>query len=262
MKEADRPNPIVDPALGRVPGIAHGFFTREGGVSSGLYASLNCGINSGDEREAVLTNRARVATALGVSPDRLISPHQVHGATVAVASEPWAPGDGPEADAIVTKERGLAIGVGTADCAPVLFSDPAAGIVGAAHAGWGGAFKGVLEATIAAMVTLGAKPDRIVASVGPAIAQSNYETGPEFRARFIADDTENERFFKPSDKARHHLFDLTGYVAHRLAGLGLDRYDVVPADTYGDEARFFSFRRTTHRGDSDYGRMISAIVLT
>lgn len=248
-------------ALAALPGIRHGYFTRRGGVSSGPYASLNCGVASGDSPPLVLNNRARVATRLGVRRERLVTPHQVHGAVVVTATEPWEPGRGPEADGIVTKVRGLAIGVGTADCAPVLFADAEAGVIGAAHAGWGGAFKGVLEATLDTMLELGAKKTRIVAAIGPTIAQVCYEVGPEFLQRFLSVDLNNSRYFRPSGKEGHAMFDLPGYVAGRLERLGLASVSGLGLDTYADEDRFFSFRRSTHRGENDYGRMISAINL-
>jgi len=257
----DLPTPIVDRAFAAQPGIAHGFFSREGGVSSGVYSSLNCGVGSGDNRDAVLENRRRVAEALGVEPDCLLSPYQVHGATVVVAEEPWAPGEGPEADGIVTTKKGLAIGIGTADCAPVLFADAEAGVVGAAHAGWGGAIRGVLDETVEEMIRQGARRQQIVAAIGPAIAQASYEVGAEFRERFEADDPVNAYFFADSDRPDHYRFDLVGYVAKRLERIGLDAIATIGLDTYADEERFFSFRRTTHRGESDYGRMISAIAL-
>ncbi|MCW5718571.1 MAG: peptidoglycan editing factor PgeF [Bauldia sp.] len=252
---------ITAPTLASLPGIRHGFFTRRGGVSAGLYASLNCGVGSGDARPLVLNNRARVASSLRVRRERLLSPYQVHGAAVAIATEPWEPGKGPEADGIVTKERGLAVGVGTADCAPVLFADAEGGVVGAAHAGWGGAFKGVLEATLDRMLELGAKKTRIVAVIGPTIAQASYEVGPEFVQRFLAVDLNNARYFRPSAKEGHAMFDLPAYAAGRLERLGLASVAGLGLDTYADEERFFSFRRSTHRGEKEYGRMISAIAL-
>ena len=240
-------------------GIVHGFFTRRGGTSDGMFSSLNCGIGSGDAREKVLANRETAAAALGLSASRLATPYQVHGADIVMATEPWTPGEGPEADGIVTATPGLAIGVGTADCAPVLFADPGAGVVGAAHAGWGGAIKGVLEATVVAMVALGAEIGRISAAIGPAIAQPSYEVGPEFRERFLVDDAANAAFFSAGREGRSH-FDLVGYVDGRLRRLGLASVSAMPQhDTYADEDRFFSFRRATHRGEPDYGRMISII---
>lgn len=257
----DRSEPLIDPNLRALSGVTHGFFTRQGGVSGGIYADLNCGIGSNDDRKAVLANRARVATALGVAPARLVSPVQVHGANVATVTAAWVSGDGPIADAAVTRERGLAIGVGTADCAPILFADSEAGVIGAAHAGWGGAIKGIVEATISAMGALGARNNRIVAAIGPAIGQESYEVGPEFQERFIVDDPRNMRFFIASDRPDHHRFDLAGYVRSRLDNLGLAIVSRIAGDTYVDESKYFSFRRATHRGENDYGRMISAIAL-
>ena len=257
----DGPEQHIDPNLAALSGVTHGFFTRRGGVSGGVYASLNCGIGSGDERTATLTNRARVAAALGVTPTHLLSPVQVHSADVATVTEAWVPGEGPIADAVVTRERGFAIGVGTADCAPILFADSEAGVIGAAHAGWSGGIKGIVEATITAMGVLGARNDRIVAAIGPAIGQDSYEVGPEFRERFIVDEPDNGRFFVLSDRPDHHRFDLSEYVRSRLDKLELAATNRLAGDTYSDESRFFSFRRATHRGENDYGRMISAIAL-
>ena len=259
--KADTPERLVDESLACLPGVVHGFFTRRGGVSGGVFASLNCGVGSGDDRGAILANRARVAESLGVTAENLASPYQVHGADVAIVTEAWAPGEGPNADAVVTATPGIAIGIGTADCAPILFADPEARVIGAAHAGWGGAIKGVLEATAVAMATLGARPDRTFVAIGPAIAQASYEVGPEFRDRFLADDAATDRFFVASNRPDHFRFDLTGYIRSRLEKLGLAAVADLGLDTYRDEERFFSFRRTTHRGEADYGRMISAIAL-
>ncbi len=259
---ASGPERIADPLLAALPGVVHGFFTRRGGISEGVYASLNCGIGSGDRHEHVLANRAEVAAALGIAGTHLATPYQMHGADIVVAGKTWRPGEGPEADGVVTRTAGLAIGVGTADCAPVLFAEPEAGVVGAAHAGWGGAIKGVLEATVGAMTALGGRPDRITAVIGPAIAQRSYEVGPEFRDRFLADSPDNERFFVPSDRAGHYRFDLVGHLTARLHGIGVGVISAMGgADTYSDEERFFSYRRTTHRGETAYGRQISAIAL-
>ncbi len=257
----DHPEHLADPRLAALPSVMHGFFTRRGGVSEGVYASLNCGISSGDDRDRILANRSRVAATLGVAATHLASPHQVHGADVAIITEPWPPGEGPDADAVVTNTIGLAVAVGTADCAPVLFADAEARIVAAAHAGWGGALKGVLEATVVAMTTLGANPRNITAAIGPAIAKRSYEVGPEFRARFLANDEDTARFFIAADRPDHFFFDLTAFVWTRLELLGLGAVTALGLDTYADEERFFSFRRTTHRGEKDYGRMISAIAL-
>jgi len=247
--------------LADLPGIAHGFFTREGGVSEGLYASLNVGLGSADARDKVLENRGRVATALGVAADALALPYQIHSPDVAVVEEAWAPGEGPKADAVVTAHAGVAVGVATADCGPILFADASARVVGAAHAGWQGAFKGVIEATVAAMEGLGARRSGIVAVLGPTISAAAYEVGPEFVARFVERDPAWARFFSASAKPGHAMFDLPAFVALRLAEAGVARRGDLGLCTYADEARFFSYRRTTHRREPDYGRLVSAIAL-
>ena len=252
---------ITADALSALPGIRHGFFTRQGGVSNGIYASLNCGVGSNDERAHVQENRARVAAELGVAADRLATPYQIHSPDVVVVDEVWATGEGPKADAVVTNCPGIAIGVGTADCGPVLFADSEAGVVGAAHAGWKGAFTGVLEATIAAMEGLGARRERIVAVLGPTISKSAYEVGPEFRARFLEAAEANAAFFTPSARADHHQFDLPAFIGSRLRAAGLGTVDDLALCTYADPARFFSYRRTTHAGEPDYGRLLHAITL-
>jgi YfiH family protein len=243
-------------------GIRHGFFTREGGHSSGLYASLNCGLGSGDDKTLVRRNRALVADRLGVAADRLLTVWQCHSADAMTVSAPWETDKPPEADAMVTATPGLAIGVLTADCTPVLFADPQARVVGAAHAGWKGALSGILEATLAAMEQLGAARDRVAAVIGPTISQANYETGPEFIDQFLKRDMASRRFFTPSERANHNQFDLPGYVAHRLTAAGCGAVNDLKLCTYAEEAQFFSFRRTTHRREADYGRQISAIALT
>lgn len=252
---------IEAPALGAIPGLAHGFFTREGGVSTGVYGSLNVGLGSADDRDAVLENRARVAARLGVPPTGLAMPYQIHSPDVVTVRDSWGPGLGPKADAVVTAEPGVAVGVSTADCGPILFADGAARVVGAAHAGWKGAFGGVIEATLAAMNALGARTDRVVAVLGPTISAAAYEVGPEFVDRFLAADPANDRFFAPSDRSGHAMFDLPGYILSRLAAAGVGRAESLGQCTYGDEARFFSFRRMTHRGEPDYGRLVSAIAI-
>ena len=239
----------------------HGFFTREGGVSKGIYASLNCGYGSNDKREAVHENRRRVATALHGIEAKLISVHQVHSPRCVYVDEPWAPGEGPEADAMVTDRAGIALGILTADCAPVLFADKQARIVGAAHAGWKGAFSGVLEATIAEMEKRGAARNRIVAAIGPCISRHAYEVGPEFHANFMDADPANAEWFQPSEREAHYMFDLPGYVEARLHRADLASVAVTGHCTYQEEKRFFSYRRTTHRQEADYGRQISAILL-
>ncbi|MFD2185079.1 peptidoglycan editing factor PgeF [Rhodoplanes azumiensis] len=247
-------------SLSALPGIKHAFFTREGGVSEGLYASLNAGFGSGDDQDRVTENRARMAAAVGVAPDRLLSAIQIHSADVIVAETPWTAAERPKRDAIVTRTPGLAIGASTADCGPVLFADPEARVVGAAHAGWRGALAGVTDSTIAAMETLGASRDRIVAAIGPMIRQRNYEIGPEVKALFVAQDPAHARFFAPGAGDRERL-DLAGYIAARLAAAGLRHIEDLDVCTYADEARFYSFRRATHRGEPDYGRHVNAIVL-
>ncbi|MBB5752011.1 peptidoglycan editing factor PgeF [Prosthecomicrobium pneumaticum] len=252
---------LTSDALAALPGVTHGFFTRRGGVSDGLYASLNCGLGSADDRESVIANRARVLAVLGLPPGRLATPHQIHSADVAVVETVWAPGEGPKADAVVTARPGVAIGVGTADCGPLLFADAEARVVGAAHAGWKGAFSGVIEATVEAMEELGAQRARIVAALGPTISRPAYEVGPEFRVRFLEADTANERFFSPAGRTDRHLFDLPAYIGARLLAAGLGRVEDLRLCTYGDPERFFSYRRATHEGEPDYGRLLSAIAL-
>ncbi|HEX5455205.1 MAG TPA: peptidoglycan editing factor PgeF [Stellaceae bacterium] len=242
--------------------VRHAFFTRQGGVSEGLYASLNCGFGSGDDPQRVERNRAIAAGRLGVAPDRLVSCHQVHGTRVMTVERPWRREDNPRADGMVTTVPGLALGVLAADCAPVLFADSAAGVIGAAHGGWRGALAGVMEATVAAMAALGARPERIRAGIGPCIAQASYEVGPEFAAAFAGADRDSGGFFRPAPRDGHHLFDLPGYIAHRLGRLGLGAVARTPHDTAAEEALFFSYRRACHRGESDYGRGLAAVALT
>jgi len=242
-----------------LPGVAHAFFTREGGVSKGVYASLNGGVGSADAAEAVRENRARMAAALGLPAERLLVPFQVHSPDVATVSTPWAPQERPRCDGIVTATPGLALGVTGADCGMILFADPASRVIGAAHAGWKGARDGVVEATVAAMVALGARPARVVAALGPCIAQSSYEVGPEFVEAFAVD-PEAGRYFIASRNAGRAMFDLPGYIGLRAARAGVEFAD-LGLDTYADEARFFSYRRRTHRGETDYGRLVSAIAL-
>ena len=249
----------------KAPGIAHGFFDREGGVSTGIYESLNCGPGSKDAPEAVAENRRRVATALipGNEPPQLVSLNQVHSAIVH-ALPAWGAEDGKrlEGDAMVTATPGLALGILTADCAPVLLADPRARVIGAAHAGWKGALGGVLEATLEAMEKLGAQRMRIQAVIGPCISQDAYEVGWDFRDRFLELGLKHRRFFVPSDKEGHYRFDLPGYTAHRLTAAGAGSVESLGVCTYPPENGYFSFRRTTHAGEPDYGRQISAIVLT
>ena len=241
--------------------LAHGFFTREGGVSCGIYASLNCGFGSGDERAAVAENRSRAAARLNLAASGLRTVHQVHGrSVVTVESQEWSPTAAPKADAMVTRLPGVALGILTADCAPVLLADPGARVIGAAHAGWRGALDGVIEATVTAMAELGAQAGAIRAAVGPCIAQPSYEVGTDFPAPFLKQDEVNVRFFSPGRNGRHQ-FDLAGYVATRLAAAGVGTVQVMRVDTYAEPDLCFSYRRATHRGEPDYGRQLSAIAL-
>jgi len=244
-----------------LPGVAHAFFTRRGGVSAAVYASLNGGVGSRDAPEAVAENRKRMAAALGLPADRLAVPYQVHSADAIAISGPWAPDARPRCDGLVTATPGLALGVTGADCGMILFADPAARVVGAAHAGWKGALTGVVEATVAAMTRLGARPEAIVAALGPCIAQESYEVGPEFVAAFADAGEAPERFFVASRRPGHSMFDLKAYIAERAARAGVGRFEDMGLDTYADDARFFSYRRTTHRREPDYGRLVSAIAL-
>lgn len=245
--------------------LRHGFFTREGGVSGGIYASLNCGAGSGDDPRHVTENRRRVAERLAGGAVPLCSLYQVHGPAVVHVTAPWDAAGRPQADAMVTDRPGIILGILTADCTPVLFADADAGVVGAAHAGWKGALGGVVAATVAAMERLGAARARITAAIGPTIAQGSYEVSAEFRSAFTATDPAFARFFAPAarDAARetHAQFDLPGFVRHRLLAEGLGAIDDLGLDTYADATRFFSFRRTTHRAEADYGRQISAIMI-
>jgi polyphenol oxidase len=242
--------------------VPHGFFTRRGGVSSGPFASLNCALSGKDSRDNVLENRARAARAIDVDPARLVGIHQVHGADVTHVTEPWTPGNGPRADAMVTDRPGIALGIVTGDCAPVLFADPHAGVVGAAHAGWRGALSGVVEATITAMERLGAARERIRAALGPMIRQPNYEVGSDLMDRYAAEDPSSRAFFVPASRPDHALFDLPGYIAERLHRAGIRHVGDVGLCTYADPSLFFSYRRATHRAESDYGRHVNAIALT
>lgn len=255
------PTPVHSPALAALPGIRHAFFTREGGVSAGIYASLNGGRGSKDDPAAVTENRRRMAAYLGVEEARFAAAHQVHSARAVITDAAWPLGQAPEADGVVTATPGLAVAVSIADCGPILFADPVARVVGAAHAGWKGALTGVLAATVEAMESLGASRGRITATLGPCIRQPSYEVGEEFLARFRAEDASFERFFAPAPRQGHALFDLGGFVMMRLQELGLAQASDLGLDTYPDEARFFSYRRTTHRGEPDYGRLMAAITL-
>ncbi|TIW80454.1 MAG: peptidoglycan editing factor PgeF [Mesorhizobium sp.] len=259
MLNQTRPDPVRSPLLEKAQGMRHGYFTRIGGVSDGIYRGLNIGTGSSDDQTLVAENRRRVADWMGVPADHLLTAHQIHSPDVVVAREPFA-GPRPKADAIVTNRPGIAIGASTADCGPVLFADDEARVIGAAHAGWKGAFTGVLENTVAAMEGLGARRDRIVAVLGPSIGPDNYEVGPEFVARFVEADAGNERYFSPSRTVGHSMFDLNQYTVDRLRKAGVTA-EGLGRCTYAEEDLFYSYRRTTHRKEADYGRQVSAIVL-
>jgi YfiH family protein len=241
--------------------IRHAFFTRRGGVSGGLFASLNCGFGSRDAPGNVERNRAIASAQVGIAPERLVSCHQIHGTTAITVNEPWRREENPRADGMVTAVPGIALGVLAADCAPVLFADPDARVIGAAHGGWRGALAGVVEATVAAMSALGARPDRIRAGIGPCIAQASYEVGSDFRDAFSTADRDNSRFFRPALRPGHFLFDLPGYIAQRLSRLGLAAVARAAHDTAAEEDLFFSYRRACLRGEADYGRGLAAIAL-
>jgi hypothetical protein len=240
--------------------IAHGFFGRQGGVSEGIYESLNCGPGSRDSRDAVMENRARARSALA-SDARLVTLYQIHSAQAVSVTQAWDIADNPKADAMATNRPGIMLGILTADCAPILLCDPEAGVIGAAHSGWNGALSGVTDSVVAAMVELGAEKRRIRAAIGPCIGQAAYEVGPEFEARFRAVDPDNARFFAASARAHHWQFDLPAYVAHRLRKAGMESVEMLGACTYDRETDFFSYRRATHRKETDYGRQLSAIML-
>jgi YfiH family protein len=250
-------------AADSLAGLRHGFFTRRGGVSGGPFATLNCSLNGRDDRESVRRNRARAMDALGLPPAALLGLHQVHGAAAITVAAPgaWGEDDRPQADALVTDRPGVALGVVTADCAPVLLADAAAGVIGAAHAGWRGAVLGVLEATVAAMERLGAVRARIAAAIGPCIRQPSYEVGPDLREAVLACDAADARFFAPGRREGRWQFDLPGYCAARLAAAGLRAVETLAADTLADEARFFSHRRSTLAGGGPIGHQLSAIAL-
>ncbi|MGU3545019.1 peptidoglycan editing factor PgeF [Methylobacterium sp. A52T] len=251
---------IEAPELSAHAGVRHAFFTRVGGVSEGLYASLNGGLGSQDVPERVAENRARMCAQLGLAQDRLVSLYQVHSADVVTVEAPFA-AERPKADAMVTRVPDLALGIATADCGPILFADPENGVVGAAHAGWKGALTGVIGATVSAMEALGARRSRIVAVLGPTIGQASYEVGPDFVARFRSDAPGMERFLGPGTRPGHAQFDLPGFILARLGEAEIGEATALNLCTYADPERFYSYRRTTHRGEADYGRLISAITL-
>ena len=251
---------LTSPLLSAIPGLRHAFFSREGGVSGGIYASLNAGIGSRDDPAHVAENRRRMAEQIGVPPTHFLSVHQIHSADVMVATAPWDAASRPRADAIVTRVEGLAIGASAADCGPILLVDPNARVIGAAHAGWKGALTGILEATVAAMENLGAERNGIIAAIGPLIRQPSYEVGAEFVERFIEADAGNALFFIPAARQGHSMFDLAGFIRMRLENAGVLMIDDIGVDTYANE-NFYSYRRSVHRKEPDYGRHVHAIVL-
>jgi polyphenol oxidase len=242
-------------------GLRHAFFTRQGGVSTGIYASLNGGVGSRDAPAAVAENRARMAGVVGVKPERFLVPFQIHSAEAVVVSTPWPADARPRVDGIVTATPGLALGVTGADCGMILFADTRAGVIGAAHAGWGGALNGVLEATLVAMEKTGARRADTLTALGPMIGPQSYEVGPEYRARFLAASAEHTRFFTRSVKPEHFMFDLPGFIEMRLERAGVAGFENLGLDTYADDTRFFSYRRSVHRKEADYGRLVAALAL-
>jgi len=253
--------PTLTAANLALPGVRHAFFTRQGGVSEGVYASLNGGVGSRDAPEKVAENRARMAKRLGVDRERLLVPFQIHSADALIVSEPWAADARPRCDGLVTREKNLALGVTGADCGMLLFAESEASVIGACHAGWKGALTGMIAATIDAMESLGARRTRIHVALGPAIGATSYEVGPEFVARFLETDRGYTRFFTPSPRADHSMFDLPGFISARIAALGVASFENLSVDTYADETRCFSYRRSVHRNEADYGRLVSAIAL-
>lgn len=252
--------PMQSSALTALDGIAHGFFGRRGGVSTGTFASLNCGYGSGDDVALVRENRTRVATWLGTDEARLLTVYQIHSPDAVHVTAPWARSEAPKGDGMATTMRGVALGVLAADCAPVLFADASAGVIGSAHAGWKGALGGVVEAVVTLMETLGARRNRTRAAIGPCISQAAYEVGAEFYARFVDHAAENARYFVSSNRSGHWRFDLPGYVRTRIAAAGVEA-QALGACTYEDEGGLFSYRRATHRAEGDYGRNLSVIML-
>ena len=251
---------LESPLLSAVPGLRHAFFTRDGGISNGVYASLNGGLGSKDDPAHVAENRRRIAEQIGVASDHLLNVWQVHSPDAVTVAAPWQGATRPRADALVTRTEGLAIGVTTADCGPILLADPNARVIGAAHAGWKGALSGIVESTVDAMVKLGAGRSGIVAAIGPLIRQHSYEVGGEFVERFIEADAHNALFFIPSARAGHAMFNLAGFIRMRLENAGVGMIDDIGIDTYSDE-RCFSYRRSVHRKEADYGRHVHAVVL-
>ena len=240
--------------------VRHAFFSRQGGISEGIFASLNCGFGSGDNPDHIAANRANAMKRLDLDEGALLTLYQVHSAKAVVVDTPWKPGEAPQADAAVTKIPGIALGILSADCAPVLLADAATGVIGAAHAGWKGALGGIVEAAVDAMTGLGAKKDQIQAAIGPCIQQASYEVGAEFRVRFMDDDPTNREFFIASSRDGHFMFDLPAFLGRQFDTLGV-AYETLGLDTCADEVRFFSYRRATQRREIDYGRGLASILL-
>ena len=253
---------LTGESLDDLPAVRHGFFTREGGVSEGLYASLNCGLGSGDEPERVHKNRSLAMRRLGLRAEALVTAYQVHSARIAVVDAPWPAGSRPQVDGLVSRSPKEALGILTADCAPVLLADRRGGVIGAVHAGWRGAKSGILAETVTAMLDLGAHIEHIRAAIGPCIGHDSYEVGPEFRLAFAQDEPATADLFRPSVREGHFRFDLAGYVARKLTEVGVQSLSVLPYDTFAEPDRFFSYRRATLAGGGDYGRLLSAIALT
>lgn len=251
--------PVIQSKTLAAAGVKHAFFTRNGGVSEGVYGTLNGGVGSSDARENVAENKRRMAVTLGVDPERFLVPFQIHSPDCLVVDAPWT--DRPRCDGLATATPALALGVTGADCGMILFADVKAGVVGACHAGWKGALTGVIEATLAAMENLGARRVDTLVALGPTIGPASYEVGPEFFAQFVAQSPEHARFFAPSIKAEHKMFDLPGFIGFRVERAGVASFENLGLDTYADEERLFSYRRTTHRKEPDYGRLVSAVAL-
>lgn len=252
-------NPVLCPKLSKIDKINHGFFTKKGGISKGIYKGLNTGLGSNDKRSDVLANRALIASYFTSPPQNLLSPYQIHSSKVETISKPFNDNP-PQCDGLVTDNDTITLGILTADCGPVLFCDPIAGVIGACHSGWLGAASGILENTVQSMVKLGAKKTNIKASLGPTISQKNYEVGPEFIERLLQMETENKQWFIPSENQGHAMFDLPGYIVNRLQKNGVDA-SWTGQCTYADSGSFFSYRRSVHKNETDYGRQMSAIKL-
>lgn len=258
----NRPHAVKSSLFTEIPTLKHGFFTRKGGISTGLYEGLNCGLRSRDKAEHILKNRQAALHSLSPQATRLCGLYQIHSATPRLLQQPWDNEAMPQGDAIVTAEKNIAISILTADCAPVLLADPDHAIIGAVHAGWQGALGGIIENTIRMMCDRGAQRRSIRAAIGPCIAQKNYEVGAEFRDNFIRQNPNYSRFFKTSPPQGKYHFDLKGFAAHRLEEAGIEHMDILPRDTYADHGHFFSYRRACHEKEADYGRQISMIMLT